>query len=90
MIHFDVSNINKEINTLNLVSEEIEKSKNKVLDVITSLSAIAEENAASTEQTAATTQEVLASMITINDRVNEIDDMSGQLKNVISRFKLNN
>ena len=27
-------------------------------------------------------------MITINDRVNEIDDISDQIKNVISKFKL--
>ena len=43
-----------------LVREVIERNKNKVLDVITSLSAIAEENASITQQTVAKTQEVLA------------------------------
>ena len=43
-----------------LVREVIERNKNKVLDVITSLSAIEEENASITQQTVAKTQEVLA------------------------------
>ena len=43
-----------------LVSEVKERNKNKVLDVITSLSAIEEENASITQQTVAKTQEVLA------------------------------
>jgi methyl-accepting chemotaxis protein len=80
--------MNLEINSLEIVSEEMEKSRNQVLDIITSLSAIAQENAASTEETSATTEEVLASMITINGAVEEIDQLALQLNDVIRRFKL--
>jgi methyl-accepting chemotaxis protein len=80
--------VNGEIRTLDLVSQDMEKSRAKVVDIITTLSAIAEENAASTEETSATTEEVLASMITINDAVNEVDQLSEELNNVIKKFKL--
>lgn len=80
--------VNSEIVSLDLVSKEMEKSRTEVLDIITSLSAIAEENAASTEETSATSEEVLASMITINDAVEKIDQLSIQLNDVISKFKL--
>ncbi len=80
--------VNQEIKTLDLVSQNMEESRRKVLDIITSLSAIAQENAASTEETSATTEEILASMITINEAVSEIDNLSIQLNDVINQFKL--
>ena len=82
-----LEDMNGEINSLESVSKEMEKSRNQVLDIITSLSAIAQENSASTEETSATTEEVLASMITINEAVEEIDHLSTQLNQVINRFK---
>lgn len=83
-----LDDMNREIRAIEVVSDEMEKSRIQVLDIITSLSAIAEENAASTEETSATTEEVLASVITINDMVEEIDQLSEQFNNAINQFKL--
>jgi len=80
--------VNEEIRNLDMVSKSMEKSRNDVVDIISTLAAIAEENAASTEETSATTEEVLASMITINEAVSEIDQLSLELNGVIKKFKL--
>ncbi len=84
-----LDNMNNEIIILEEIGDEIVKGQTVVMDVITSLAAIAQENAASTQETAATTQEVLASMLTINDAVIEINDKSILLKEVIENFQLN-
>jgi methyl-accepting chemotaxis protein len=81
--------VNQEIDMLDSVSQEMNQSRLKVVDIISSLSAIAQENAASTEETSATTEEVLASMITINDVVGDVDRLSKELKDVIKKFKIN-
>ncbi|MFA9462745.1 MAG: methyl-accepting chemotaxis protein [Velocimicrobium sp.] len=80
--------VGEEIEMLDDLSQNMELSRQTVLTIITSLSAIAEENAASTEETSATTEEILASMITINESVGEIDNLSIELNNVIGKFKL--
>ena len=80
--------MNGEIRNLDYVSQEMENSRNAVLDIITSLSAVAQENAASTEETSATTEEVLATMTTINGAVLEIEELSRELDGVIGRFVL--
>lgn len=82
--------VNQEIYSLETVSASMEQSRQKVLDIITSLSAIAQENAASTEETSATAEEILASMINVNQTVAEIDQLSIELKKVIDRFKWSN
>ncbi|MDD3413770.1 MAG: methyl-accepting chemotaxis protein [Lachnospiraceae bacterium] len=80
--------VNHEINSIEQVSEEMERSRSHVMDIIMSLSAIAEENAASTQQTAASSEEVLASIITIGEVVNRIDALSTDFNDAISKFRL--
>lgn len=90
MIVNTLENMNQEIKTIDLVSNEMEKSRKEVLDIITSLSAIAQENAASTQETSAATEEVLASMITIQEVVDEVGSLVTELNDVIGKFKLVN
>ncbi|MDK2807550.1 MAG: methyl-accepting chemotaxis protein [Clostridiales bacterium] len=80
--------VNEEIITLDQLSNTMEASRHKVLDIITSLSAIAQENAASTEETSATTEEILASMVTINEAVSLGDQLANNLRGVIQSFRL--
>ena len=80
--------INKEIIALSNVSKELEKSRSEVVGVVSSLTAIAEENAASTEQTSATTEEVLATMITISELGEDVNRLSMELKELILAFEL--
>ena len=83
-----IASINSEIHSLTKVSDEMERSRGVVVDIVTSLAAIAEENAASTEETSATTEEVLATMMTLNEIGLQIDALSTDLNQIISQFKL--
>lgn len=83
-----IDSINKEVNALNMVSSQIETSRGNIVQIISSLAVIAEENAASTEQTSATTQEVLATMVTLDELGVNIAAQSSDLTEIVSRFQL--
>jgi len=83
-----IDSINEEVNSLNMVSREIEKSRTQVADIVSSLSAIAEENAASTQETSATTEEVLATMTIIDELGRSIAQLSKELQDIVLRFEL--
>jgi methyl-accepting chemotaxis protein len=83
-----VDNISKEIKALDFVSKEMEQSRSHVMDVVTNLSAIAQENAACSEETSATTEEVLAAMTTINGVGEEVDNLVLELKTLIDKFNI--
>jgi len=84
-----IDSINEEVSSLNTVSREIEKSRTQVADIVSSLSAIAEENAASTQETSATTEEVLATMTIIDELGGSIAKLSKELQDIVLRFELN-
>ena len=83
-----IQGINKEIDSLNLISDEMEKSRLRVVDIVSSLSAIAQENAASTEETSATTEEVLATMLNLSEIGINVEKLSEKLTEIIGKFKL--
>ena len=83
-----IQGINKEIDSLNLISDEMEKSRLRVVDIVSSLSAIAQENAASTEETSATTEEVLATMLNLSEIGDNVEKLSENLAEIIGKFKL--
>ena len=80
--------MNTKILDLDHISRDMEESRRKVLQIIISLSEIAQQNAASTEETSATTEEILASMITINEVVSQVDQLSIELNDLIREFSL--
>jgi len=83
-----VKDIYNEIENLDAVSKELEESRTKVLDIVSNLTAIAQENAASTEETSATTEEVLAAMENISAIGSDVDDLVNELKSIIDKFKI--
>jgi methyl-accepting chemotaxis protein len=80
--------INREVEVLDTVSREVEQSRSTVIDYAMNLSAIAQENAASTEEASATAEEILAGMITIGGVGEEVDRLVQELKGLIDQFKL--
>lgn len=80
--------INHEVSELDAISREVEKSRAIVMDYATNLSAIAEENAASTQEASATSEEILAGMITISGVGEEVDRLAQELKELIDQFIL--
>lgn len=69
-------------------TESMDASRVKVVDLVQSLSAIAEENAASSEETSASVTQVSEIVAGISDNAGKLKGISGQLEEVVRRFKL--
>lgn len=76
------------INELNQISEVMGNKKDEIVSIIQNLSAIAEENAAATEEASATTEEQAASMEEVASASNDMASLSIELKESISKFKI--
>jgi methyl-accepting chemotaxis protein len=76
------------IDKMSTSAEMMENRKSKILDVIQSLSAISEENAASTEEASASTQEQAASIQEMANSSNNLTELSMELQQSISKFKI--
>lgn len=77
-----------EIEKIMQISLEMEANREKVNVAIDGLSAIAEENAASTEETSASAEEMLAAMIEVENSGSRLDELSKELAELISHFDL--
>ena len=63
-------------------------SRQVIMDVMTNLSAISEQNAASTEETMASMEELNATISLLAQEANRVSDMSEMLEEKIKVFKL--
>ena len=68
-------------------AETCESSKNAVVDTMSALSAISEENAASSEETGASMQELSATVTTLAGSANSLKDVAEQLNQEMAFFK---
>lgn len=78
----------KLLETINHSSGDMNEMKNKVLDVMQNLSAIAEENAAGTEEVTATVVEISESISNIEQIAEELVNTAHELNENSSRFKV--
>lgn len=69
-------------------TKECDEARIKVTDVIRNLSAVAEENAASTEQTNASMQELNATISLLADSARDLKEISEELERDVSFFKV--
>ena len=76
------------LRSLNEISDKIDKGRETIVEVMQSLSAVSEENAASTEQAAASIQEQTSLISDFNDRVKQLDSLSGKMKANIEKFTI--
>lgn len=83
-----IENSEEAIERMSLSVEEIEKKKLHILDIIQSLSAIAQENAAGTEEASASTEEQSASVQEISNSSEGLSDLAQDLQQSVSKFKL--
>jgi methyl-accepting chemotaxis protein len=74
------------IAVLNQSAEQMRREKDNIIDVFANLSAIAEENAASSQEISATTQELTASMEMITGESNNLANMAKELQEAIDKF----
>ncbi|MCH4886093.1 methyl-accepting chemotaxis protein [Acidaminobacter sp. JC074] len=76
------------IDNLNESEKSMEVQKSEIVDTLQGLSAIAEENAASTEEASASVTEQSASMRQIVEASGGLAKLSEELSNSVSRFKV--
>jgi methyl-accepting chemotaxis protein len=76
----------KAITKLNASGDEMSKAKNDILDMLQTLSAIAEENAAGTEEASSAMLEQSASMEEIAKSSEKLAALAGSLQEIIQRF----
>lgn len=75
-------------NIIQAKTDECDTSRKMVIDVMSNLSAISEENAASTEETTASMQELNATINLLAEEAAKVRDMSAVLEEKISIFKI--
>ncbi|MCT4564829.1 MAG: methyl-accepting chemotaxis protein [Maledivibacter sp.] len=78
----------KKIDNVSKLSDKIEISRNKVLDLIQNLAAISQENTASTEETAASTEEIFASVEEMTQKSKLLSNLSDELKESVAKFNI--
>lgn len=88
VIKEDIDRINDEIATLGEISKTMSQSCVRVAEVITNLSASAEENAAATEETNAAAQEVLAMIQEIAQGTGVIKELSEDLEKRVNTYQI--
>lgn len=88
VIKEDIDRINDEIEIVGAISKTMMESCVKVADIITNLSASAEENAAATEETNAAAQEVLAMIQEIAQGTGLIKELSENLEQRVSAYQV--
>lgn len=79
----------RSILTVKADTDRLETAKARIAEELDNLSALAEENAASTEQTAASTEEMSATMHSVTESACRLKDIAGSLQEKIAVFKLN-
>ena len=75
------------VKTISEGADQCETSKNVVVDTMSALSAISEENAASSQETGASMQELSATVTTLAGNANELKSVADKLEQDLAFFK---
>lgn len=76
------------IQTIANQTEEMNHARDNVIDVVSSLTAIAEENAASTEQTSASVTQTSEIVGGISEQANALNEIAADLNQAMNHFKM--
>ena len=76
------------VNTITEKTELLNQSREKIIDVVQNLSAIAEENAASSQETSASITQVNTVVTDISDNASGLKDIAYHLENDVNRVQL--
>lgn len=83
-----IKDADERINNIKQVTEALNYNKNKVIDTISSLSAISEENAAATQEFMAGIQELNAIVETVAEKAIVVDEKAESLLNNVNVFRV--
>ncbi|WFA07944.1 methyl-accepting chemotaxis protein [Tissierella sp. Yu-01] len=87
-IYGALKNVDDRLEKANSAMDAMEKMKNQILDTLQNLTAIAEENAASTEEATASIEEQTASISDIASSSEDLAKLAQDLKSIIDKFKV--
>ena len=76
------------IDILNKTGRVMNEKKNEIIDVIQSLSALSQENAAGTEEASASVEQQTSSMLQIAEASEELAKLAEEMQKSISKFKV--
>ena len=83
--------ISASIDSIRLIrdkSAELDKTRIEVVDIVQNLTAIAEENAASTQETSDSATQVTSIVANISEKAQELKGIADELDENMSRFKV--
>ena len=83
----NVDNVSNSTDSIASHIEQLTTAKDKLVEIISDLSAISEENAASTEETNASMQELNATFALITESAGKLQELAGDMQETISYFK---
>ncbi len=83
-----IEKVNGEIENINNINAQMSGSFDTVSELVTNLSASAEENAASSEEIAAIASEVKMRVYEVSEKSEEISDTADNLVNIVNEFVL--
>ncbi len=83
-----VDNARSRVETISQRTENLDRSRGQVVDVVQNLSAIAEENAASSQETAASVAEVSKIVADISESAAGLKEIAHGLEESVNKFKL--
>ena len=84
----NVGNAVDGVETISRLTEDCDASKVEIVDAMTSLSSVSEENAASTEQTSASMHQLDATISTLTDSAKSLNEVAEQLNEELTFFKI--
>ena len=84
----DIQETTREVGEISKNADACVDAKNVVMEAMTSLSAISEENAASTQETGASMEELSSTVVKLSQSAQSLTDVSANLSEEISFFSL--
>lgn len=78
----------EQVNQIELITERLNVVRKSVIDIVCSLSAISEENAASSQETSASTTELSSSVTSVGSEIITLRNLADDLVKNVSIFKL--
>lgn len=84
----DIKHTLEEVVSIETMVDELNVSRKEVVDVVMSLSAISQENAASSEQITASTEELTSTITQISESVSAVRDKSEELTEKVKIFTI--
>ena len=83
----DVNSTIEGVNAISSLAGDCDRSKDQIVDAMSALSAISEENAASSEETGASMQELNATVGNLSENANTLKQVSSVLLDEVSFFE---